>query len=313
MQRILEPTKRVKDFIHAHWDKKSPLLLGFSGGPDSKALLHCLLDAGVTPLHLAHVDHGWREESGEEALQLAREADALGLPFHSIRLSERVERNLEDHARKARFAFFRELFQQMPFQALLLAHHRDDVAETALKRLLEGAHLPQLSGLIPRASIDGLPIWRPLLTIRKEALLQELERRSTTFLTDRTNDDPKFLRTRLRQGILPALAATFGKEVSENLAQLSERALELREYLERRVEVCWEEGKEKGVFDTHLLAAERLEVRYLVQKAVSGMKMTLTRCVLESLVDTLLNKTPYRQFEVGGRTLVADRGFFRTN
>ena len=59
--------KRVAQFLGAHWDGASPLLLGYSGGPDSKALLYALLEVGCNALQVAHVDHGWREESRGEA------------------------------------------------------------------------------------------------------------------------------------------------------------------------------------------------------------------------------------------------------
>ena len=92
----------TQQFLAVHWDRKKSLLLGYSGGPDSKALLYALLENGVRP-HLAHVDHGWREESREEAERLRKEADSLGCPFYSTRLNLAKK---EDVARNARFAFF---------------------------------------------------------------------------------------------------------------------------------------------------------------------------------------------------------------
>ncbi|MCB1082086.1 MAG: tRNA lysidine(34) synthetase TilS, partial [Chlamydiia bacterium] len=81
----------VKDFLTLRLQKGAKLLLGFSGGPDSMALLHMLIEAKETldfSLHLAHVDHGWREESAREAEALEKVAKYFDLPFHLHRLEK---------------------------------------------------------------------------------------------------------------------------------------------------------------------------------------------------------------------------------
>jgi tRNA(Ile)-lysidine synthase len=258
--------KTVKKFIDAKGDRALPLLLAYSGGPDSKALLYALLEAGIKP-HLAHVDHGWREESAREAAELQTEAVELDLPFHSIRLPVRPEKNAEDFCRQERLQYFRKLFDEFPFQALLLAHHKDDVAETALKRIFEGAHLSFLGGMTDVSQLLGMTIWRPLLTVRKKELLAYLKAKSKIGLYDKTNDDPVFLRARLRQIVIPQLATTFGKEIVPNLALLSIRAFELKEYLDRKVASIPKLRGEWGVaFD--LKGVERIEARHLLKAQI---------------------------------------------
>src|SRR3990167_8782788 len=95
-------TSVAQEFLSVHWDRRKPLLLGYSGGPDSKALLYALLECNVTP-HLVHVDHGWREESRKETLELQEEARKLGCPFFSTRLENARK---EDEAREGRYAFY---------------------------------------------------------------------------------------------------------------------------------------------------------------------------------------------------------------
>lgn len=302
--------KRANKFIEEKWDRKSPLLLGYSGGPDSKALLYSLLEKGDYPIHLAHVDHGWREESRDEALALREEAGKLGLPFHSIRLSDRPVKNMEAHGREERLAYFGTLFEKIPFQALLLAHHADDCAETSLKRIFEGAHLPFLGGIAPVSDLEGMVVWRPLLQVKKEEIWDYLNRKKLVPLLDRTNEDPKFLRTRLRCEILPYLNQKFGKEVSGNLSILGERAVELREYLDSKIADAWERRRERSwgiavCFD----GLCRIEARHLLQKQVR-----FSRELLEDAVDSLLRREENISFRMGGQTLIADRGwaFFLT-
>jgi len=252
-------TIAVKRFIEREWDRKSPLLLGYSGGGDSKSLLYALLETEAAEcLHLAHVDHGWRKTSSHEAQLLAEEAASLKLPFHTIRLREQPSQNLEEAGRIARISFFSSLFAQIPFQALLLAHHADDVAETALKRLLEGAHLQNMGAMAEISSLQGMTVWRPLLKEKKRALTK-------SGFIDPTNVDPKFLRARMRQNLIPMLSESFGKEVSENLSLVSKRAYELRQYLDRKIasievlEGPW--GKA-----AHIENVERIEARHLLLK-----------------------------------------------
>jgi len=280
----MQLNKRVKQYLREHWDQKSFLLLGYSGGPDSKALLHCLLDAKV-PLHVAHVDHGWREESAAETELLRAEVQKLDLPFHSTRLLGKPSKNLEDYARKQRLEFFRSLQTTVPFQAVVLAHHADDAAETVLKRLFEGAHLPHLGGMSSRTEIEGLTVFRPLLTTQKAEILSYLEQRGLTALYDKTNDDPAFLRTRLRKDVVPALSEMFGKEIGGNLLVLAERAFELKAYLEKRVAERWSSRKQtEDSVQVDLTGLERIEARYLVQKAAASMNWILSRRVLEQYI-----------------------------
>jgi tRNA(Ile)-lysidine synthase len=296
---------RVAKFLAKHWDGHRPLLLGYSGGPDSKALLYSLLEAGCTRLHLAHVDHGWRSVSGQEALELEEEAKSLGLPFHSIRLNLPKEANREAASRESRFAFFRTLFEKIPFQALLLAHQAGDAAETALKRVLEGAHLPFLGGSMePATRIGGIDLWRPLLSVKKEEILAFLSLKNLTPLIDPTNYDPAYLRARMRTEILPSLARAFGKEISDNLLLLSSRAAELKAYLEKKTAKYPQEKGPWGFFAS-FANLERVEARYLLQKWGESEKVKLSRTLLEKALDALSSNLPNRRI---APRLFVDRG-----
>ncbi len=266
-------------FLNVHWDRKKPLLLGYSGGPDSKGLLYSLLELDVIP-HLAHIDHGWREESRDEAEMLRKEAAKLGCPFFSTRLE--LKDRKEDQARKARFGFFSSLISD--YEALLLAHQADDLAETVLKRVLEGAHISNLRGMKPVSRQYGMNIWRPLLTVRKFQILQFLEERSLKPIIDSSNSDPMYLRARMRGEIFPFLNDCFGKETTENLILLSERAGEIKEYLDRQIERVSVQKGPWGVFAS-INGLEIIEQRHLLQKIAREESLVLTR----EAIDTLLN------------------------
>ena len=225
----------VKQFLRAHHNPHAPVLLGFSGGPDSLCLLHALLACKGVDLHLAHVDHGWREESKREAALLAAQAQQLGVPFHLHELNRPKGRNLEDRARKERLSFFASVSQTIGAQALVLAHQADDQSETVLKRLFEGASLPAMGGLRPLTSLDGMVVWRPLLRVSKKEIYAWLRTKGLIPLEDPTNRDPQFLRSRMRESLIPLLSASFGKEIGRNLVRLGDSAQELSLYLEEKM------------------------------------------------------------------------------
>ena len=285
--------KRVKEFLQKHWDGKSPLLLGYSGGPDSKALLLSLVEF-FPFLHVAHVDHGWRAESFSEAKRIQEEIEALGLGFYTVRLNLPKEGNLEDLSRKARLSFFASLFEKIPFQALLLGHHADDLAETALKRVFEGAHLAHLGGMEKISSWDQMRVWRPLLGIGKKGIVAFLEELGTGAFSDPTNFDPTYLRSRFRSQTLPFLEENFGKNMRENLCVLSERSYELRTYLDGKIAHVPLQRYSWGV-SFCCLGLERIERRHLLQKIALEQGICIPRTLLESVLDWISSREKIRR------------------
>ncbi len=295
-------TSLADEFLQRNWDRSKPLLLGYSGGPDSKALLYALLECGVTP-HIAHVDHGWREESQEEARKIREEAEQLQCPFYSVRLE--LKEKKEDAARKGRFAFFSSLAPQ--FSALLLAHQADDLAETVLKRILEGAHIANLRGMEPVSYQYGMQIFRPFLNIRRSEILQFLQERSLHPIIDPSNSDPIYLRARMRLEIFPFLNATFGKEITENLALLSQRSLEFKQYLDRQIQNV---PVQKGPWGTlvDLNGLDVVEQRHLIQKIGRDESLSFSREVLETLLKWVNGREKSKYLKVKTRKFLVDEG-----
>lgn len=292
--------KCIKEFLQQNWDQKSPLLLGYSGGPDSKALFYALLEAGCKNLHVAHVDHGWRQESAQEEALIRKEVEDLNLPFFSTRL-ENIEAK-ESVARDARLCFFRTLFEKTSYQALILGHQADDLAETILKRIFEGTHLPYLGGMRTVSQFGEMPIWRPLLAVPKKEIFAYLETKQLTPFLDPTNLDPAYLRSRMRIETIPFLDQSFGKNIRENLCILSERATELKEYLDKKIENVRVERGEKGcrIFCDGL---HRIERRHLLQKE----KIFFTRAVLEQVLDWV-DERKIRKISIGQKWIFSGKG-----
>jgi tRNA(Ile)-lysidine synthase len=295
-------SKSVKHFLGIHHLPGKPLLLGFSGGPDSLALLHLLLEYDLD-LHVAHIDHGWRPESGEEAKLLKQEVEGLKLPFHLKRL-ENVPMK-ENEAREARLCFFKEIYQKIDSQALVLGHHGDDQSETVLKRILEGASLSALRGILPVSTLEGMQVWRPLLAASKAEIRAWLKEKDLKSIEDRTNLDPSYLRGKMRTAILPELEDQFGKEVSGNLRRLGESARELSEYLSRKIEkyesLIIEDKEEKRVDLSGYYPLEPVEIKAFLKKFSEKNKVFLSHAALKSLYEILEEGTLHRKVGAGDR------------
>jgi len=307
----------IFDFFEKHCDfnKNKPILLGLSGGPDSLALLYLLLqykNCRHLDLGLAHVDHGWRVESGEEALQLERLAQELKLPFYLKKLCPQdLKGNLEAASREERHKFFRTLCQDHDYQAVVLGHHADDQAETVLKRLLEGSSLPYLSGLQKVTQIQELKIWRPLLEVRKEEILLWLKKQSLEAFEDCTNLDPRFLRGKFRTSILPGLSKEFGKEIAPSLCRIGSEALELKGYLDQ-VLAPYLSFIEKGKFGTLLDLSQScptspFEIKHLVRRFCELENFSLSCSFLEIACDLILSGKANRQLIMGENKIYIDR------
>lgn len=226
----------LKKFLEKYCRENQNYGLAYSGGTDSKALLHLLLELiEIFPINLyvLHVDHGWREESRRQADLLEEEVRNCNLVFLREKIAPAPSKtNLEDYARQKRHSFFLKMSQAYNLQAIFLAHHAQDVAETVLQRILEGAHLHNLSGMISKKTIHSMVFLRPLLDVEKKDLSAYLEARSIEPIHDYTNENTAFLRARMRQNIFPILEKQFGKNILRNLLTISKRSTDLNCYLE---------------------------------------------------------------------------------
>lgn len=307
--------KKVALFLNRHYDPQRDLLIGLSGGPDSLALYHLLLkcaQAAPIRLRVAHLDHGLRTESASECAYLKTLVEAHGYPFHSRRLeSNRPQGSLEAYWRFARLEFFKELCAAFHCQAVLLGHQADDVAETTLKRVCEGAVLTKCAGLQETSSLNGLTLWRPLLKVFKQQLYAWLKAHKISWFEDATNKEALFLRSKMRTTILPVLNEGFGKEVHLGLLKIADEAEELRLYLEERLApfiASIEEGSMGALLDLSQLCPESLyELKYLVRVFVERAGFFLSKEAVEEAASSLLANCADKKVEMGENQLILDR------
>lgn len=306
--------KYLKKFFKSHYDGSSPLLLAFSGGPDSTALLYILLSLKKVidfPLHVAHVDHGWRKESEGEQKELEKKINLLNLPFHKTKIYMKNTSNLEDEGRKERLSFFSKLCKKFGFQAVLFGHHKDDLIETVLKRILEGANLQNLYGMKEVSKYEEMTLWRPLLSFSKERIHSFLSRENISYIDDITNRDTKFLRARMREDILPYLEQNFGKKFTENIFQLSQRSLCLKESLEKRCQALLplvQKGPFGLYFDSkNLDSFTSFEKQYFIHLLLQKQGLDPSRSVLEKIYQWCSDGGKERRIYLQGQQIIIDR------
>src|SRR5262245_35954502 len=190
------------------------LLLALSGGADSALLLHWLAEAVPAPqVRAVHVDHGLRGEDSEgDARFVTNLCRALGVPLSVLRAELDPEApGLEARARAERYRLIVAEARRSDHRTVLTGHHADDALETLLQRWFRGTDLSGLRG--PRAELRWhgsqsdapVRILRPLLTLRREEVRALLAERGLGWREDRSNSDPRFLRSRVRHAFLPLL------------------------------------------------------------------------------------------------------------
>jgi tRNA(Ile)-lysidine synthase len=186
------------------------ILLAVSGGADSMALLHGAAhlagtDAVAWQLTVVHLDHALRSESADDAAFVADAAASLGLPAEVRRtdvaaLARETGRSLEEAGRDARYAFLEEVAHERD-ALIATAHTADDAAETVLLNLMRGSGLSGARGIPARRG----RIVRPLLRERRATLRHLLDEAGIAYRDDPSNQDPAFLRNRVRSELLPLM------------------------------------------------------------------------------------------------------------
>ncbi|MEY3388244.1 MAG: hypothetical protein RI944_1017 [Actinomycetota bacterium] len=242
----------LKDFEPA-----DNILVACSGGADSLAL--AWTSQVVTKriglnLIAVIIDHQLIKESSQVAQEAKKKCEDFGIEKVVIKQIQVKDDNdgLEAAARKSRYEAFEELVNEFNAKAVLLAHTQDDQAETMLMRLTRGSGAKSLSAM---KEVSGKYL-RPFLHIRKQVLVDALEKENISYWQDPANTNYKFLRAKVRHELMPKLIEVLGDSAIESLDRTSELLKEDNEALESIALESYEKlNKELKVQDLEKLAA----------------------------------------------------------
>jgi tRNA(Ile)-lysidine synthase len=241
------------------WPPGTLFLAAVSGGADSTAMLAALAAAGSYRLCCLHVDHGIRpaEESRGDADAVRRFCKDLDLPCRVITIPQGKIREtaknrglgIEAAARLYRHAAWNREARRTGAERILVAHTRDDLLETALMRFLRGSGPAGLAAM-PRSRGR---IIRPILDRDRAEVLRYLEERGIPYRTDSTNEDPAYLRNRIRTKLVPQLDALFPgwRRAVLSLAETQNRTAAFLK-AEAEIRVPWE--RDGGTWRTEAAA-----------------------------------------------------------
>jgi len=187
-------------------------IIAVSGGIDSVVLLDVLARRPDIELVVAHVDHGIRTDSHEDAVFVRALAQEYGLVYEGTKLDlqGRVD---EDTARRARHEWLESVYAHHDADAIITAHHRDDVLETILINIIRGTGWRGLQSLRQTGVYK-----RPFIAVPKIDIVTYAIDQGLSWHEDSTNDDVRYLRNYVRHGLMPKL----GQEQSHELYRLYE-------------------------------------------------------------------------------------------
>ena len=280
--------------LFAKLAERRGLVLAVSGGPDSTALM--VLMGGWPerpPTLVVTVDHGLRNEAREEARLVAENAERLGLPARIMRVDEARSGNLQDWARRARYAKLGTAAREAGYDTIVTAHHLDDQAETFLLRLARGSGVYGLAAMREEEKLDDILLARPLLAISRASLQAIAGESGLQTVADPSNVDLRFDRVRVRK-LMPVLAehGLSANRLAETAGRFGRAAKALDhyagEFLKERLRVD-DLGVVSGPAEAFAEVPEEVALRSLarVVRAVGGADYTPRLDQLEPLLAAL--------------------------
>ena len=218
------PLTEPKALLRA-FPPKDRYLIGVSGGRDSIALLHSLVDLGYKNLIVCHLDHQLRgRSSAADARFVEKLAASYDVDFAIKSVNVRAlatKMSIETAAREARYSFFAKVAKRQKCRTIFLAHHADDLVETFLINLFRGAGSTGLSGMreVTTRQVDDvdLTIVRPLLGVWRTDIDKYVRKYRLRFREDASNKNLAPLRNRVRRRVVPYLEKMLGRNIRQNI------------------------------------------------------------------------------------------------
>jgi len=228
-----------------------PILVAVSGGADSLALLHTLIQTGY-PLIVASFNHGLRPTAANDVSYVHEVAEKSGIPFvgGSGNVAEHAIKeglSIEEAARELRYRFLFHAAREAKAQAVATGHTSDDQAETVLMHFVRGAGLSGLKGMPARVILPSfdpqIPLVRPLLKWKRADTEACCRKHELQPCNDASNADLHYFRNRLRHELLPIL-----EQYNPHIKQaLSKTALALQgdyDLLSELIQNAWDHSIE---------------------------------------------------------------------
>ncbi len=261
------------------WVNADTLILAVSGGPDSMCLLNVMNNiAKKTNLNLivGHINYGLRGIDSNNDQKLVEETcKQLNIVCEVLKCKQNSGSN-ENDWRKIRYEFFQKISKKYNADNIVVAHNKNDQAETLLLHLLRGSGLRGLSGM----KIKSDNIIRPMLGVQKDDILQYCKNYNIKYNLDKTNENTDFTRNKVRNELIPYLEKNFNKQIINNLANTASNIALDYDLLNMNQEYFWDFDEKNKIIS--------FEVESFLQKHPAEQKMAL-RTMIEQLKGNIIN------------------------
>jgi len=270
--------------------KGDKVLVCVSGGPDSAALLHLMVELRKDyniDLIVAHLDHMLRgRQSIADANFVKKTAAMLKIPFIMERrnikaIARSSKMSIEEAAREARYNFYQVAAKKVGATKIATAHNMDDQAETVLMRLMKGSGSLGLSGIPYKRRLGNAWIIRPFLDVRRMDIERYLKEHKFLSRLDSSNLKTLYLRNKIRNILLPLLEKEFNPKIKENLNLIAKNLSDEFNYLNAAASRLFKrfasyKKSEISIDISDLLrqhiAMQRLLVRQIIDKLKGGLR-----------------------------------------
>lgn len=295
---------------HALVNPDDKILLTVSGGVDSMVMMDLFVNAGYN-VGVAHCNFQLRgAESDEDEVLVQQRAAYYGLPFYNRRFDTKGEmetsgESVQMAARRLRYAWFDALSEEHGYDTVAIAHHADDSIETFFINLMRGTGLKGLTGI---HKVNG-KIIRPLLFASRREILDYAAAGGIPYREDSSNRSTKYMRNKIRLGIVPILRdinPNFTELMGANISRLTDAQL----FIDR----CIENILNESVTDMNGLTIidpakidPRMPLNYVIYEIMNsgfGFKGD----VVDHLVDALQRGATGKRFYSRDYSAVIDRG-----
>lgn len=218
--------------------KNSKILVAFSGGRDSVALLHFLYskkDKFHYELYACHVNHGIRGEFADRDERFCIDfCDKLGVPIFvkKVDVAAFLSKNrcsVEDAARRLRYEALFQTLEEIGGDYIVTAHHLDDIVETFFVKVFTGSAIYNLRGFTKEDKI-----LRPFIDIERSRIELYVKSNGLSFVDDETNFSSDYVRNWVRNTIIPEIKS-YNKGYLNNVISIQEQSKELKTFIEKQL------------------------------------------------------------------------------
>ncbi|MEM7401772.1 MAG: tRNA lysidine(34) synthetase TilS [Pseudomonadota bacterium] len=270
----------------------SKFYIAFSGGLDSTVLLHTM-HATELPIHAVYVNHHLQKENDDWQHHCGQQCERWNIPFTVLHaeIKQQPRQSLEELARNARYELLTGLLGLN--DALVTAHHQDDVAETILLQLLRGAGPQGLAGMPECKQLKMGLLLRPLLTISRKQINDYASEHHLDWIEDPSNQDNHFDRNFLRNDVIPKLCSRW-PSAQQSIARSAQLHAEVSNCLNELADIdlqqaSTEQTKILNIAALQVLSRERLSnvLRYWIR---AHQMRVPSRKILQHVIKDIVEK-----------------------